>query len=169
MGGLSSPVVQCFPSLAAENAFLAPAGFPPLTSPQQIQWTDIHTRFYQHCAGQDDALLAHVSTADNARDLDLMRQAVGEPKLYYYGTSYGTYLGATYANMFPARVQAMVLDGTVNPQAWSHAQGDLSTFIRLGSDLATAATLNAFLTRCGQAPSAQCAFSAGSPRATAVK
>jgi pimeloyl-ACP methyl ester carboxylesterase len=169
MGGMSSPVVQCFPNLAAEQAFLAPAGFPPLTPSQQITWTDIHTRFNQHCAGHDDALLAHVSTADNARDLDLMRQAVGEAKLYYYGTSYGTYLGATYANMFPAHVQATVLDGTINPEAWSQAEGDLGTFIRIGSDLATAATLKAFLTLCGQATASQCAFSAGSPRATARK
>lgn len=169
MGGMSSPVVQCFPSLAAEQAFLAPAGFPPLTPSQQTTWTDIHTRFNQHCAGHDDALLAHVSTADNARDLDLMRQAVGEAKLYYYGTSYGTYLGETYANMFPAHVQAMVLDGTINPEAWSQAQGDLSTFIRIGSDLATAATFNAFLSLCGRTTASQCAFSAGSPRATARK
>ena len=121
MGGLSSPVVQCFNTAAQEEALIAPVDFPPLTSVQQIRWAHIHARLNRHCAGRDDALLAHVSTADNARDLDLMRRAVGEPQLYYYGTSYGTFLGATYANMFPGHVRAMVLDGAIYPRAWTSA------------------------------------------------
>jgi pimeloyl-ACP methyl ester carboxylesterase len=168
MGGLSSPVVQCFNTAAQEEALIAPVDFPPLTSVQQIRWTRIHARLNRHCAGRDDALLAHVSTADNARDLDLMRRAVGESKLYYYGTSYGTFLGATYANMFPGHVRAMVLDGAIYPRAWTGV-GPLGTFLRAGSDKATAATLDAFLSLCGQATGKQCAFSDGSAAATRKK
>ena len=168
MGGLSSPAVQCFDTAAEERALVAPVDFPPLTSAQQARWARIHARLNRHCAGRDYALLAHVSTADNARDLDLMRQAAGEPKLYYYGTSYGTFLGATFANMFPGHVRAMVLDGAIYPPAWTSG-GSLSTFLRAGSDKATGATLDAFLSLCGTATTRQCAFSAGSAAATRKK
>lgn len=60
-----------------------------------------------------------MSTADTARDMDLMRQAVGDPMLTYYGISYGTQLGTTYAAMFPGRVRAMVLDGVLDPVQWT--------------------------------------------------
>ena len=68
------------------------------------------------------AIVRHMSTADTARDMDLIRQAVGDQKLYYYGVSYGTYLGATYASMFPGRVGRLVVDGVLDPVAW--ATGD---------------------------------------------
>lgn len=61
----------------------------------------------------------HMTTADTARDLDLIRQAVGDDKLTYYGISYGTYLGATYAAMFPDAVRAMIIDGVLDPVAWA--------------------------------------------------
>src|SRR5262249_30204828 len=60
-------------------------------------------------------LLAHVSTVDVANDLDLMRQLFGDDKLNFYGGSYGTYMGATYAGMFPDHVGRMVLDGAGDP------------------------------------------------------
>src|SRR5436309_2051111 len=52
-----------------------------------------------------------MATADVARDLDLLRQAVGDRQLSYVGLSYGAYLGATYANLYPSKVRALVLDG----------------------------------------------------------
>ena len=55
--------------------------------------------------------LGHVSTADTACDLNLLRQALGQPKLDYLGISYGTFLGATCANLFPRRAGRLVLDG----------------------------------------------------------
>ena len=51
-----------------------------------------------------------------------MRRRAGERKLNYIGTSYGTIVGAVYANVFPGRVRAMALDGVVNPSGWSHPQ-----------------------------------------------
>ena len=62
-------------------------------------------------------LLEHVSTVEVARDLDVMRQLVGDKKLNYFGASYGTYIGATYAGLFPKKVGRMVLDGAVDPLA----------------------------------------------------
>jgi pimeloyl-ACP methyl ester carboxylesterase len=66
------------------------------------------------CAPQSD-LLAELGTMNSARDLDRIRQAVGDEKLTFLGFSYGTRLGATYADLFPDRVRALVLDGVVDP------------------------------------------------------
>ena len=64
--------------------------------------------------------MEHVSTVEVARDLDLMRQLVGDKKLNFFGASYGTYIGATYAGLFPKKVGRMVLDGAVDPLADPH-------------------------------------------------
>ncbi|HYJ68739.1 MAG TPA: alpha/beta fold hydrolase [Nocardioidaceae bacterium] len=56
-----------------------------------------------------------MSTVEVARDLDILRAVVGDPKLTYYGASYGTYIGAIYAELFPRRVGRLVLDGAVDP------------------------------------------------------
>ncbi|MBA3529019.1 MAG: alpha/beta fold hydrolase [Propionibacteriaceae bacterium] len=66
------------------------------------------------CLKRSGVLLQHVSTAEVARDLDLLRGLVGEDKTNFFGTSYGTQIGATYAELFPTRVGRMVLDGAVN-------------------------------------------------------
>ena len=71
--------------------------------------------FAQACGTTAGPLLGHVSTADAARDMDVLRAALGEEKLTYLGKSYGTYLGTTYADLFPKQVGRMVLDGVVAP------------------------------------------------------
>lgn len=60
-------------------------------------------------------LLPHVGTLDSARDLELVRALLGDERLHYLGFSYGSYLGASYAGLFPSRVGRMVLDGAVDP------------------------------------------------------
>jgi pimeloyl-ACP methyl ester carboxylesterase len=70
--------------------------------------------FWQGCRTRSDALVSHVSTVDAARDMDLLRAALGQPTLDYFGFSYGTKLGATYAELFPKKVGRMVLDGAVD-------------------------------------------------------
>jgi pimeloyl-ACP methyl ester carboxylesterase len=169
----ASTAVQCFATPDDEERFFAelPVGF-PVGRAEQRAWSRGYARFGQHCGARNGELLAHVSTAETARDLDLLRQALGEPQLDFLGISYGTFLGATYANLFPDKVRAMVLDGNVDPVAWTNGGNDdafLSTVLRLGSDKGAAKTLDAFLTLCGQASTAQCAFSAGSAAATQAK
>jgi pimeloyl-ACP methyl ester carboxylesterase len=61
--------------------------------------------------------LENVGTENVARDLDAMRAALGDEKLTYIGYSYGTRIGATYAEQFPDKVRAMILDGAVDPNA----------------------------------------------------
>ena len=171
MGGRTTPVVQCFDSAEQEAAFNSQQQGPaiPVSKEELAAFTANRTAFNEKCIQHNGDLLAHVSTADNARDLDLLRQAVGEDRMNYYGTSYGTFLGATYANMFPDRVRAAVLDGAVFPTAWSDADGDLSTFLRIGSDIGAVATVKEFMNQCGAVDAASCAFSAGSPAATQDK
>ena len=69
------------------------------------------------CEQDDAVLLPHVGTRDAARDMDVLRAALGDRQLTYLGKSYGTYLGATYAELFPTRVGRLVLDGPIDPAA----------------------------------------------------
>ncbi len=67
------------------------------------------------CAQNSAALLPYVGTRNAARDMDILRAALGQPRLTFLGKSYGTYLGTWYAQLFPHRVRALVLDGAVDP------------------------------------------------------
>ncbi len=83
--------------------------------------------FARECAERSGAILPFVSTDAAARDLDALREAVGDERLTYLGFSYGTFLGATYAGLFSDRVRALALDGAVDPEAWA---GDSATLLR---------------------------------------
>ncbi|GAA4580049.1 alpha/beta hydrolase [Planotetraspora phitsanulokensis] len=71
--------------------------------------------FADACQAKSGSLLPFVGTANAARDMDVLRGVVGDTGLTYLGKSYGTYLGALYADLFPKRVRALVLDGAVDP------------------------------------------------------
>ena len=87
----------------------------PDTPAEEAAWTDGARAYGNACASRSGELLGHVSTVDAARDIDLLRNALGDDKLYYVGASYGTFLGATYAELYPDRVGRLVLDGAVDP------------------------------------------------------
>ncbi|GII94736.1 alpha/beta hydrolase [Sinosporangium siamense] len=72
-------------------------------------------RFAAGCESESARLLPYVGTVNVARDLDVLRSALGDKGLTYLGKSYGTLIGAVYADLFPARVRALVLDGAVDP------------------------------------------------------
>ncbi|MEU6734514.1 alpha/beta hydrolase [Streptomyces physcomitrii] len=80
--------------------------------------------FNEACEDNSGEMLPHVRTTDAARDLDLMRQVLGDRKLYYFGISYGTELGGVYAHLFPQRVGRAVFDAVVDPTE-STGQGAL--------------------------------------------
>jgi pimeloyl-ACP methyl ester carboxylesterase len=71
--------------------------------------------FDQACQARSGSLLPFVGTVNAAREMDQIRSAVGDAKLTYMGFSYGTFLGATYADLFPTHIRAMVLDGALDP------------------------------------------------------
>lgn len=80
-------------------------------------YQDAMKAFTAGCQAKSGRLLEHVSTVEAAKDLDILRDVAGEATLNYLGISYGTYLGATYAGLFPDKVDRMVLDGAVDPNA----------------------------------------------------
>ncbi|MEU8633845.1 alpha/beta hydrolase [Amycolatopsis sp. NPDC048633] len=119
------------------------------------------------CAAGSGALLSHLSTANVARDLELLRQAVGDATLNFYGYSYGTYLGGTYANLFPDKVRAMTLDGTLDLVANATGKpGQEKEPVDVRADVAGAQQqeLDQFFAACAAA-GPKCAFSGGDPKA----
>ncbi|MFF7843167.1 alpha/beta hydrolase [Streptomyces ossamyceticus] len=74
-----------------------------------------YKRFAEGCGARAPKLLRHVSTVEAARDMDVLRAVLGDRKLTYVGASYGTFLGATYAGLFPERAGRLVLDGALDP------------------------------------------------------
>ncbi|MFF7972071.1 alpha/beta fold hydrolase [Streptomyces sp. NPDC007905] len=92
--------------------------------------------FGKGCQKAAGKLLAHVSTTDTARDMDLMRQVLGDRTMHYFGISYGTQLGGVYAHLFPQRVGRLILDAVVDPtaDAVGHAQNQARGFQRALDD-----------------------------------
>jgi pimeloyl-ACP methyl ester carboxylesterase len=164
-----STAVRCFPNAAAEQKFLSALPLFPIGAQQDAQWEQTWARFDARCGKTNGALLDHDTSTDVARDMDLLRAAVGDPVLNYLGVSYGTGLGAIYANLFPSRVGRMVLDANLNPVTWTTPEGSPPYALREGIDEANAAAMTAFLNLCGHATKAACAFSAGTPAATRAK
>ena len=70
--------------------------------------------FHEGCVENSGEIVAHVTTIEAARDMDVLRAALGEAQMLYFGASYGTKLGATYADLFPDKVGRLVLDGAVD-------------------------------------------------------
>ncbi|HVA28775.1 MAG TPA: alpha/beta hydrolase [Candidatus Baltobacteraceae bacterium] len=110
----ASTHVRCFTNLSAVAKFWGDLGVPTTASasPAYLRKT---IEFAHRCGEVSHALLPNISTAETARDLNHLRELLGEQRVTYLGWSYGSFLGTTYANMFPTRVRAMVLDGIVDP------------------------------------------------------
>lgn len=92
--------------------------------------------FGEACKEKYPQELPHLSTVDAAKDMDVVRAVLGQQKLTYLGKSYGTFLGATYAGLFPARVGNMVLDGAIAPEL---SNDDLNLGQAVGFETATRA------------------------------
>ncbi|MGL4178263.1 MAG: alpha/beta hydrolase [Dermatophilaceae bacterium] len=91
----------------------------PDTPAERTQFRSTAAAFGEACAKNGGAVVGHVSTVEAARDMDVLRGALGEKQLTYLGKSYGTLLGTTYAELFPKQVGRMVLDGVVAPDLTS--------------------------------------------------
>lgn len=86
----------------------------PDTTEEEREAASLNGEFGRGCAELSGDEVNHVSTIEAARDMDVLRAALGEDTLTYLGASYGTKLGATYAELFPDRVGRLVLDGAVD-------------------------------------------------------
>nr|AIG55647.1 secreted protein [Thraustotheca clavata] len=108
--------------------------------------------YVKRCELYDKDYLKYLSTAYVARDMDLIREALGEELTHYYGISYGTFLGATYANMFPNRVGRFVIDSVLDPEVYTGPTPEL--FLRSVSDVD--AVFTAFADQCEAAGPGSC-------------
>jgi pimeloyl-ACP methyl ester carboxylesterase len=110
----STPSIECEPVARSVRRFDQALGQPggERTTADALQEA---REYVASCQKRSGDLLPFMGTEYAARDMDLLRAAVGDDQLTYLGLSYGTYLGAVYADMFPGRVRAVALDGSIDP------------------------------------------------------
>ncbi len=111
--GLSTPV-HCLTD-SQTDTLIAADGTPDNQS-EVNSIVSLAKVFARGCAVKSDPTYRFVDTVSAARDIDILRSALGDPKLNWLGKSYGTFLGATYAKLFPTKVGRMVLDGAIDPR-----------------------------------------------------
>jgi pimeloyl-ACP methyl ester carboxylesterase len=116
-GVARSEPVDCLPDAGMDD-FLAQDPTPDDAAEEQA-FAANNKAFARGCQQRTGPLLGHISTEDAAKDMDILRAALGEAKLNYLGKSYGTYLGAVYAGLFPKLVGRFVLDGVLPPDETS--------------------------------------------------
>ncbi len=110
--GFSEPI-RCLTDKETDAAFESGG---TLNTPKEInEAIEFSKSFAEKCAQAAGNKLGHLSTLESAKDMDLLRRALGDEKLNYLGKSYGTFLGTLYAGLFPGSVGRMVLDGAVDP------------------------------------------------------
>jgi pimeloyl-ACP methyl ester carboxylesterase len=113
--GGSQPSLRCMTGRQLDAYFAVNEA--PATPAQLSAVESANQAYAQACARDARALLPYLGTAAAARDMDVLRAALGQPRLTFLGKSYGTILGASYVQQFPQHVRALVLDGAVAPQA----------------------------------------------------
>jgi pimeloyl-ACP methyl ester carboxylesterase len=114
-------------------------------------------QFNAACQTRSGDLLPYIGTEYVARDMDLLRAAVGDKKINYFGVSFGTFIGTVYANLFPTRIRVMALDGAYDPEAYANNtyKYDYWQYVALEG------ALDRFLDWCAGSP--DCAFGHGDP------
>ncbi|NUR28532.1 MAG: alpha/beta fold hydrolase, partial [Catenulispora sp.] len=160
----SSSGVVCYDDAQYSAAVAAAKGVPgPDAMDNAIK---MGKDYDQNCVAKLGDTAGLFGTQYVARDIDLLRQALGEQQLTFYGRSFGTYVGTVYASMFPGRVRAMALDGAYDPNRYANAPYAYDWPQYLALD----AAMNDFLTWCDQNQSA-CGFGDGDAKAafTALK
>lgn len=141
--GASRPAVRCVSARMLDKFFATDTS--PDDAAEMNALVGISKAWANDCGSRLPALLPYVGTDNAARDIDVLRAALGDRGLTYYGASYGTYLGAYYANEFPKNVRAVVLDGAIDPRL---SAADINIEQAKGFDTA----MRAFATDCVKQP-----------------
>jgi pimeloyl-ACP methyl ester carboxylesterase len=113
--GESSDAIDCHADQEFEGVYSKPFMTPEL---DERAYLNRVRGYVGKCLANNRGVFPYVATANVARDMDFLRRAIGESRLNYLGFSYGTFLGATYASLFPHRYRAMVLDGPLDPDQY---------------------------------------------------
>ncbi|MFG2570690.1 alpha/beta hydrolase [Streptomyces sp. NPDC048567] len=130
-GVAQSAGVRCRDDKAQEKAYQN-VDMTPDTAAEEASFMKDGADFGAGCARLSGKVLPYVGTTNAARDMDVIRRALGDEKLTYFGMSYGTELGGTYAHLFPEHVGRTVLDAVVDPtaDATGHARNQATGFQR---------------------------------------
>ncbi|SDQ84723.1 alpha/beta hydrolase [Microbacterium sp. cf332] len=136
-----SSAVACFDAAGTDAYFFDIPAAPRGTPEWEAELTARNEQFAAACEDNSDGILPYITTEFAARDMDLLRAVLGDEKLNYLGYSYGTFLGATYAKLYPEKVGRLVLDGAIDPSVPSL---DVSTTQAVGFESA----LRAFMAAC---------------------
>jgi pimeloyl-ACP methyl ester carboxylesterase len=110
--GRSTPI-RCLDNAAYERFYKADPT--PDDAAETAELVAVSKLFVAGCVARNGSILQHVSTVDTVQDMEWIRQSLGVEKVSFLGFSYGTYLGAIYADRFPTRVDRFVLDGVLDP------------------------------------------------------
>lgn len=110
-----STAVACLDAKAMDEYNYGVVTQPRNTPEWEAELTARDKDFAEACEANSGGILPHITTVDSARDMDLIRGVLGDKTLNYLGYSYGTFLGATYAKLYPERAQRLVLDGALDP------------------------------------------------------
>ncbi|MER7418034.1 alpha/beta fold hydrolase [Micromonospora peucetia] len=165
----ASQQVRCFPSVKEQTRAYAGLNVAfPWTKAEEKAYVASSKAVGKGCSSTGKPLTGAMSTAEVARDMDVLRRAVGDRKLTYLGFSYGSVLGQYYANMFPDRVRALAIDGVLNPNDWV-GQGrarSLPQEDRMRSGQGAYQALREILVRCDRAGTQACPLAAGDPVAS---
>lgn len=156
-----SKTLRCFGNERQAAQVFPPLAF-PLTPEEEAVQASGDGLLADQCDQRGARIGEHMSTANVARDMDLLRQAVGDEQLTYVGGSYGSFLGVTYANLFPDRVRAVTIDGILDPVAWVNVEGEIPFSTRLRSDRGALATLERLFEMCEAAEADNCALAPNS-------
>ena len=152
-GVAESTPIRCFDTNDEQDQLLANLPIFPFESAQERPYFDTFQEYTRRCLRRRQPILRNMGTANVARDLDYLRDAVGDRKLTYLGFSYGSYIGSVYANLFPKNVRALVIDGILNPTLWTGG-------LQIVSDrFATLEVFEEFLRLCDAAGAPSCALS----------
>ena len=161
--------VRCFRNVGEQDAALSGMYVPyPQGEEQTASFLASATRLGQGCSTTGAPLSASMSTAQVARDMDVVRRAVGDDRLTFLGFSYGSYLGQVYANMFPDRVRAVAIDGVLDPLGWAGTPRTKGIPVteRIASGQAAWRAAQEVLDRCAKAGPEVCRTAGlGDPRA----
>lgn len=123
-----SDPVRCWRNFAEQARALDGMTVPfPFTNDEIGGYVASAEKFGRACSTTGKPLSANMSTANVARDMDVLRRTLGDKQLTYLGFSYGSYLGQVYANMFPDRVRALAIDGVLDPIAWAGTGKDATS------------------------------------------
>ncbi|WP_433306424.1 alpha/beta hydrolase [Actinoplanes sp. CA-030573] len=158
--------VKCFKSVKDQTAVLGQMNVAfPWGKAEEKKYVDAAKKFGKACSTTGKPLSGSMSTAEVVRDMEVLRRAVGDKKLNYLGFSYGTAIGQYYANMFPDRFRAIVVDGVLDPEHWvgTKKTANLEQDARLHSADGAYRALQEILKRCDKAGEKYCAFAAGNP------